>query len=1083
MLKCLGYCEAVVEAIWLTTVMCVPLYLNIWGESIQSQKNYLLRSLAVILAAAWITKFFCQGGLRSESAGFKRSGLKSLLATPLAIPVTLLSLVWFITTLLSLSPWLSFWGVWFRRDGSYTTLSCLLFFAAVATGIRSDQQVNRLITAAILASLPISLYGIGQRFSLEPIITDASQMRVSSTFANPVFLGAYLIMVFPLTLSRVLSRWRAYRIEGKRGSSDVGQAVSYSLIASAQFLAILFTASRGPFVGLVTGGSVMLLSLAAHWRQRRLAWATIGAGCLVLTAAILFALPHGPFSKLAKGPGMGRFSEMLDPKAGSGGERSALWQAAAQGARFSDNMEMADGRKDPLSHWRFLCGYGPETAGSIILRHGFRDYNLAMLGHETHDRFHNEIWDALISMGLPGLAAYLCFTFLIIFQACKWVGLIPDSRAKAIFWLLFLAGGLAGSLGLVFWQGLTFLGVGLRFGTTLGLLAFLVWQSFRRESLPTAAGIEFSRALTIVALLSGVAAHLMEVSFSFDVESTLLYFWTFAALLIVIGHRLPAMERSQIQGVTQAATAPAAIKEKASPTRSVGSGKVGTTKTASRRPTTKAPTPGWRVGRGEIVGGMLIGLILINIGAMLLQGGNANTTLQTIGDALTRLPGQNNALTWSVLLALMITWVLSAFTLTNESPGATSAKNPFGRSLAMTLAVSSGIALIYWLVVANRVTSMLAPARVTMENVGRFLGERLFLVDFFYGFILVVILILAAVLVRDQPPDTLRPNRFFRLAPWAGPALGLAAIAGVQTTNLQWCKGGIMMNRAKAFVGQRQWPIAAAICEAAIQAVPAADDYYLALCSILEEQAAIATDADQQRTLFQRAEKVLEAGRKFRALAPIFPIAQGNLFMKWAQTERSVERRRSLGRKAIEFYGQALKRDPGNFHLWNAIAYLELALFQSPEQAETRLNHSLELYPNSAKTYGFLGDLYFQKGAAAKDTADRGKFFSQAVTNYQQAMKLTEASTPEMTFLYAVALGKAHSEMQDWSGAIAAYEKALLVAPTQERWLNEETLGRLYSQIKDHTNSVEHFRRALELAPADRRPGLMQLRQQVLANP
>lgn|GEM_PF-1929167 len=516
----------------------------------------------------------------------------------------------------------------------------------------------------------------------------------------------------------------------------------------------------------------------------------------------------------------------------------------------------------------------------------------------------------LISIGLLGLAAYLCFTFLVISQACKWLALVPDSRSKAVFWLLFLAGGFCGGLILASWQGLAFVGVGLRFGTILGLLAFLFWRSFRPELSPAISVAQPTRIFSIAALLSGISAHLMEINSSFDVESTLLHFWTFIALLIVIGHYLPAVEREQ--SPKQEATPEITVKEKTSDESKLRSRKSDETKASARRSNTKIALSATHSWRGEVIASCLIGLIMVNIGAVLLQGGTATTTLQTIGDALTRLPGKNNTFAWSVLLAVMVTWVAAVFALTSEAFIRTGKKGRWIRSLRITLAFSAGIALAYWLVMANRVTVMLAPASIGLENVGRFLQERLFLIDFYYGSTLVLILILASALVQDQRQNAapLVSNLFFRLAAGVGVALVVAAIVGIYTTHLRWCKGGVMLARAKLFVGQQHLPVAVAICEAAIRTAPASEDFYLALCTALESQAAISSDADATRALFQRAEAVLQTGSRLRTPAPNFPIAQGNLLMKWAQAERSVEQRQSLGRKAIEFYKQAIAQDP-----------------------------------------------------------------------------------------------------------------------------------------------------------------------------
>ena len=43
MAQLIRYCEGVMEAVWLTAIVSVPLFLNFHGDRMESEKNYLLR--------------------------------------------------------------------------------------------------------------------------------------------------------------------------------------------------------------------------------------------------------------------------------------------------------------------------------------------------------------------------------------------------------------------------------------------------------------------------------------------------------------------------------------------------------------------------------------------------------------------------------------------------------------------------------------------------------------------------------------------------------------------------------------------------------------------------------------------------------------------------------------------------------------------------------------------------------------------------------------------------------------------------------------------------------------------------------
>ena len=67
------------------------------------------------------------------------------------------------------------------------------------------QQLERLITVILLTSLPISIYGIMQRYGVDPLVwIRGGTARVESTLGNPILIGAYLIMVVPLTVWQLI---------------------------------------------------------------------------------------------------------------------------------------------------------------------------------------------------------------------------------------------------------------------------------------------------------------------------------------------------------------------------------------------------------------------------------------------------------------------------------------------------------------------------------------------------------------------------------------------------------------------------------------------------------------------------------------------------------------------------------------------------------------------------------------------------------------------------------------------------------------------------------------------------------------
>jgi hypothetical protein len=155
------------------------------------------------------------------------------------------------------------------------------------------------------------------------------------------------------------------------------------------------------------------------------------------------------------------------------------------------------------------------------------------------DRSHNETLDALVTTGWFGLAAYLFLSTSIFYFGLKWLGLIRKRWQKLTFVGLWVAGGVLGAIGTWAWRGPAYIGVGIPIGAMVGLAIYvfvsLLSATFRPESSQVADG---RYHLWILALLSAIVAHFVEIQFGIAIAATRTYFWVFAATMVVIGARL-----------------------------------------------------------------------------------------------------------------------------------------------------------------------------------------------------------------------------------------------------------------------------------------------------------------------------------------------------------------------------------------------------------------------------------------------------------------------------------------------------------------------------------------------------------------
>jgi len=204
------FCDKVIEAGWLTALVVVPLFFNIYSQRVfEPDKLSLLRSLAVLMSSAWLVRVVEDWRAGGKKEGPRVAPWRWVTRTPMVLPTLLLVLIYLISTATSLDWRVSLLGSYQRLQGTYTTLSYIVIFLLVLEGLRTKRQLNRMITTAILVSFPIAMYGLVQHFGLDPLPWGGPvTTRVASNMGNAIFVAAYLILVVPLTLSRLLENWK-----------------------------------------------------------------------------------------------------------------------------------------------------------------------------------------------------------------------------------------------------------------------------------------------------------------------------------------------------------------------------------------------------------------------------------------------------------------------------------------------------------------------------------------------------------------------------------------------------------------------------------------------------------------------------------------------------------------------------------------------------------------------------------------------------------------------------------------------------------------------------------------------------------
>ncbi len=298
------WCDGLLEAGWLVAILAIPIFFNIHSERVfEPDKLALLRSIALVMAAVWLVGLIDRRGWR-DMARLRPGDPAAVWHRPLVLPVLALVLVYALATLFSVAPRVSWAGSYQRLQGTYTTLSYVVIFATMIATLRTPQQVRRVVSTAIVASIPVALYGLLQHFGHDPLPWGGNvQERVAGPMGNAIFIAAYLIMVVPLTLARIVDAVGAILGDERLSAADVARAAAYLFILAIQLLTIYWSGSRGPLIGLAVGlfsfTLVLLVSLRGAGGERRGRDTLLG---LALLLPALLALLLSPLVSAATGP-------------------------------------------------------------------------------------------------------------------------------------------------------------------------------------------------------------------------------------------------------------------------------------------------------------------------------------------------------------------------------------------------------------------------------------------------------------------------------------------------------------------------------------------------------------------------------------------------------------------------------------------------------------------------------------------------------------------------------------------------------------------------------------------------------------
>jgi len=288
-----------------------------------------------------------------------------------------------ISTFISVDPHTSIFGYYSRLHGGLlSTLAYFLLFAVLTVRL-DDSLRRRLINLSLLSSLLVSLYGLAQHFGIDAHLwVQDVRARVFSTFGQPNWLAAYLCLLLPLALDRLLC------------SKNKLQITVYSLLITSYYLCLLFTKSKS---GLAAAAiSLGLYFLLRFFQSKKISTLQITVYGLLITLSLII---NNPIKDKLFPPKLITENSKIENLniTPSQDIRQIVWTGA-------------------IDLWKKypLFGTGVETFAYSYYWTRPAAHNLTSEWDFLYNKAHNEYLNFLATSGAFGLATYLVLILVVM---------------------------------------------------------------------------------------------------------------------------------------------------------------------------------------------------------------------------------------------------------------------------------------------------------------------------------------------------------------------------------------------------------------------------------------------------------------------------------------------------------------------------------------------------------------------------------------------------------------------------------------------------------------------------------------------
>ena len=289
-------------------------------------------------------------------------------------------------------------------------ISFILFYFVVINTIRTKEQWTAMIKLFLAMAFLVGAYGVLQNFTGvestaswvdEEMFEDIS-VRVYSVFDNPNVLGEFLVLTIPMVLAVL---WGKNRVEHK---------AVFGVFFLCMAACMIFTWSRGAWLGLFLACAILLLSVDKRW-------AFFGVLALCLLPALLVAT--GNTAILQRLLSIGNTADT------STAYRVSIWSASVNIIK---------------DFWVSGIGIGSEAFKSIYPLYSQAGADFALHSHNLY----LQIW---VECGILGIVSLFAMIIRFIKETFSFSVMTSKKESEIAKYVLAISAGLLGFL----FQGLT----------------------------------------------------------------------------------------------------------------------------------------------------------------------------------------------------------------------------------------------------------------------------------------------------------------------------------------------------------------------------------------------------------------------------------------------------------------------------------------------------------------------------------------------------------------------------------------------------------------------------------------------------